>query len=365
MKWHALPGPTRYIEEVFRNLRDGTHVVVAAPSFAHPLLEETFVEYLAHNHWYREYVSASTDDDPLRYLTEKLYLEPEQWIEWSVEKLFNQLKPNYVIVVDGVTSSNWDKWRVFLQEFEAVSRQSPSDERPVLLMFVRGVSEKRLQIKSVAATTFIWRGVFGELDALTYVDQRLRRKGKPTQYHKLMVRHIAALALWDFELADYLTEQPEREVFDIRGVLASARIALERDDKTMESCWECGGVDHFDGIELCHPFSLLDLGDPSGELERRVWTVQAAELLPLIEVRRRELVRGLHRHVPCPFWIDGKRQIRSLDELEIGSLAYVTQIHGIRGELRDKAEWLAHCRNTLAHLRLLSDTEALDSRLYG
>lgn len=364
MKWHALPGPARYIEEVIRHLREGTHVVVAASNFAHPLLEQTFVEYLANDHWYREHVSVEPIEDPLRCLTEKLYLEPEQWIGWSVEKLFNQLKPNYVIVVEGVTASNWDKWQGFLQEFEAVSRQSPSDERPVLLVFVRGVSQKRLQIKSVAATILVWSGVFGELDALTYVDQRLRSSGKPARHHKLMVRHIAALALWDLDLADYLIEQPERDVFDIQGVLKSARSALGRDDEIMEDCWECGGVDHFDGVELSHPFALLDSEDPSGELNRRVWTVQAAELLPLIEVRRRELVRCLDRQVSCPFWIDGKRQIRSLDELEIGSLAYVTQVHGIRGELRDKAEWLARCRNTLAHLRLLSDTEALDSRLH-
>lgn len=364
MKWHTLPGPTRYIEEVIRHLREGNHVVVAAPSSAHPLLEQTFVDYLAHDHWYREHIIVDTSSDPLQCLTEKLYLEPEQWMGWSVEKLFNRLQPNYALVIDGVTSENWGSWQALLLEFEAVSRQRPSDERPVLLMFVRGVSQKKLQIKSAAATMVIWSGVIGELDTLTYVDQQLRNNGKPARYHKLMVRHIAALALWDLELADYLIEQPERDVFDIPSILQSAQQALGRNYNWAEGGWEDGKVDQFDGIELLHPFALLESGDPSRELNRRVWTVQAAELLPLIEVRRRELVRSLARHVPCPFW-DGKRQILSLDELEIGSLAFATQTHGIRGELRDKAEWLAHCRNTLAHLGLLSDTEALDLRLHG
>lgn len=134
----------------------------------------------------------------------------------------------------------------------------------------------------------------------------------------------------------------------------------------MQANWEAGGVDSIDGVELSHPFVLLDQADPGGELRRRLWAAQAAELLPLIEMRRRDLAQGLARHVPCPFWIDGgKRQVRSLHELEIGSLAYVTQTHGVRGDLRDRAEWLARCRNTLAHLGLLGGADALDARLHG
>lgn len=365
IKWQALPGPARYIEEVIQHLREGTHVVIAAPIFAYPLLERAFVEHLAHERWYKEHVSIDSNEDPLRCLTEKLYLEPKQWIGWSVEKLFSQIRPHYVIVIDGVTAENWDQWRLFLQEFEAVSRHSPSDERPVLLTIVRGVSQKRLQTKSVAATTIVWSGVFGELDALTYVDQQLRAYRKPARHHKLMVRQIAALALWDLELADYLVGQPEREVFNISGILKSARKALGYEGRVVEGNWESGGSDNFDGVELLHPFALLELGDPTKELNRRVWGAQAAELLPLIEMRRRELARRLERHIPCPFWIDGTRQVGSLDELEIGSLAYATKTQGVKGELRDKAEWLASCRNTLAHLSSLDDASAMDSRLHG
>jgi hypothetical protein len=70
--------------------------------------------------------------------------------------------------------------------------------------------------------------------------------------------------------------------------------------------------------------------------------------------------------VPCPFWIDGgKVQVSSLEDLEIGALAHVTKTHGIRGDLRDRAEWLTRCRNILAHLGLLDGGDALSSRLHG
>lgn len=365
MKWQSLPGPAVFIDSVLQQIRGGVSVVVAAPTLAPSGLEDAFVESLQHDRWHVQHVTVDSEDDPLKWLTERLYLEPERWVGWSIERMFERLSAGQVIVVDGVTDKSWEAWRTLLRDFEVASRQRASDERALLLVIARGVPRKRLQIAGAALDLKLWTGVVGELDTLIYVDQRLRNGRKPNRCHKLIVRQIAALALWDLDLADFLAEQPESGMFDIPMLLLAARQALLVDGAPMGAGWERGGSDHFDGVEMSHPFVLVDRGDPDDELGRRLWTAQAAELLPLIEVRRRELIRRLERHLPCPFWIDGKRQIRSLDELEIGSLAYVTQIHGIQGELRERAEWLAGCRNTLAHLRLLTGRDALDTRLHG
>jgi hypothetical protein len=327
-------------------------------------MEDALLEQLRHGRWYARRATIDSLQDPLTWLTEQLACEPAQWVGWSVEGLFNRLPAGEVIVIDGATAENWEAWRTFLRDFDVASRQRASDERPVLLVFVRGVPQKQLQASGAALTTSIWSGVFGELDTLIYVDQRLRRNHKPALHHKLIVRQIAALALWDIDLADYLVDQPERDVFEIQAILKAARLALGRGEGPMGSNWESGGLDHFDGVEMRHPFALLDGGDPAKELQRRMWTAQAAELLPLVEVRRRELIQSLEQYVSCPFWIDGKREIRSLHELEIGSLAYVSQTRRVRSELRERAELLARCRNTLAHLGLLRDGDALDPRLY-
>lgn len=365
MKWRSLPGPAGFIDSVLQQLRDGVSVVVAAPTLAPSGLVDAFVELLQHDRWLVQRVTVDSQDDPLKWLTERLYLEPERWVGWSVERMFERLSAGQVIVVDGVTDENWDDWRTLLRDFEVASRQRASDERALLLTIVRGVPRKRLHAGGAALDMKLWTGVVGEFDTLTYVDQRLRDGRKPSRCHKLIVRQISSLALWDLDLADFLAKQPESDMFDIQRLLQAARQALSLDGASMGVGWERGGSDHFDGIEMSHPFVLLERGDPDNELGRRLWTAQAAELLPLIEVRRRDLIRRLERLVPCPFLIDGKRQIRSLGELEIGSLAYVTQTHGIKGELRECAEWLANCRNTLAHLRLLTGREALDTRLHG
>jgi len=365
MKWSSLPGPAQFIGDVVDQLRDGISVIVAAPTHAPAEMVKVFVETLRRDHWSIEIGTADGQTDPLRWLTELLYLEPEQWVGWSVEKLFKKLPDGRAIVIDGVTASTWEAWRSFLMDFEVASRSHASGLRPVLLVVVRGVPRKRLQAPGAALALRFWHGVFGELDTLIYVDQRLHALQKRARHHKLLVRQIAAMALWDLDLADFLLAQPEQDLFDPKAVLQAGHNALHRDDSPISLEWERGGVDQFDGVEMVHSFVLLDQGDKELELVRRLWSAQAAELLPLIELRRRELAKGLERHVKCPFWLDGARQICSLDELEIGPLAHVARTNAVDPALRDRADRLAEYRNTLAHLKLLGSGEALDSRLHA
>jgi hypothetical protein len=364
MKWQALPGPAHFLDGVIQLLREGVSVVVAAPSYGTPEIGSGVRDLLEAQRWQVQQLVVSTQQDPLLWVTELMYIEPESWMRWSVESLCWQMDGNSVVVIEGVDATNWDAWRIFLREFEVASRQRPSDNRPLLLVVVRGVAQKRLHLSGAALEVRQWIGVVGEYDTLIYVDQLLRSSRKPPKHHKLMVRQISALALWDLDLADYLACQPESVLFDVKTVLKAARSALDKDFTLTDDAWEVGGSDKVDGAEMTHSFVLIARDDPERELIRRLWTAQAAELLPLIEVRRRELLKGLERHLTCPFDLDGV-QVRSLDELEIGRLAFATQRHGLKGDLRTRAEWLAGCRNKLAHLTALSSGDALDARMYG
>lgn len=363
MKWQALPGPALFLDGVVQLLREGVSVVVAAPSHGAPEIGSGVRDLLEAQRWQVQQLVVSTQKDPLLWVTEQMYIEPESWMRWSVESLCRQMDSNSVVVIDGVDATNWDAWRNFLKEFEVASRQRPSDSRPLLLVVVRGVALKSLHLSGAALEVRQWIGVVGEYDTLIYVDQRLRSSRKPPKHHKLMVRQISALALWDLGLADYLVSQPESFLFEVNTVIKAARSALDKAFTLNDDSWEIGGSDKVDGAEMTHSFVLIARDDPERELLRRLWTAQAAELLPLIEVRRRELLKGLERHLTCPFDLDGV-QVRSLDELEIGRLAFATQRFGLKGGLRTRAEWLAGCRNKLAHLTALSSSEALDARMY-
>jgi hypothetical protein len=364
MRWRALPGPASFIDRVHEHIRSGVSTVVASPLLVPAEFEHAITDVLDQDRWSVQRCHADSVDDPLVWLTDRLYIEPETWIDWSVERLFERLSPSQVIAIDGVTGTNWELWRAFLRDFEVASRRRASDERAVLLVFVRGVPQKRLQINGAALHLEIWAGVFGDLDTLIYVDQRLRELREFDRHHKLIVRQIAALALWDLQLAEFLMEQPVSEVFNVREVMRAAREALQHRGFKVENGWEYGGIDSCDGVELLHPFVLVDTGDAEEELKRRLWAAQAAELMPLIELRRRASANSLQRHIACPFWIEGDRKVDALDELEIGSLAYAAHTHRAPTEIREKVQWLADCRNALAHLQLLSASKALDSRLH-
>jgi hypothetical protein len=365
MKWHSLPSPASFLEDVIQNLCDGTSVVIAASTHAPIDLSDAVANALRDRHWDVQLEAASTVDDPLRWLTELLYVEPDRWVGWSVEKLFARIRNGLAIVIEGVNERNWELWRTFLRDFELASRARAADLRPVLLVVIRGVQRKKVQIAGGALVLKYWAGVIGELDTMIYVDQRLRSMRDAPKHHKLLVRQITALALWDLALADYLLEQSEQDLFDHKAVLERARSSLLKPELPLGAEWERGGSEQFDGIDLSHAFVLIENGDRQGELNRRMWAAQATELLPLIEIRRRELAKGLERHVRCPFWIDGDRKVDSLYELEIGSLAHVARVNKVAGELRDRAESLARCRNVLAHLGFLDSSDALDRHLHG
>ncbi len=364
MKWHALPGPALFLDTLVKHLRDGTSVVVAAPNRGIPQIGAGVRDLLHAQRWHVQLHEVTTRQEPLLWLTERMYIEPDNWMRWNVESLCQQLDGGSVVVIEGVDATNWEAWRAFLKEYEVASRQRPSDDRPLLLVVVRGVAQKSLHLSGAALEVRQWTGVMGEYDILVYVDQLLRSSRKPPRHHKLMVRQISALALWDLDLAAYLADQPERVLFDVKTVLEAARAALDASAALKDEAWESGGSDQVDGADMTHPFVLVERGDPERELSRRLWTAQAAELLPMIELRRRELLKGLDRHLVCPFNLDGV-QVRSLDELEIGRLALATQRKGLKGELRIRAEWLAGCRNKLAHLTALGSGDALDARMYG
>lgn len=364
MKWQALPGPASFLDTVVQLLRDGISVVVAAPIRGIPEIGSGFRDLLDTQRWHVQQHVVTTQQNPLMWVTEQMYIEPDSWMRWNVESLCQQMDGGSVMVIEGVDATNWEAWRIFLKEFEVASRQRPSDDRPLLLLVVRGVAQKSLCLSGAALEVKHWIGVLGEYDTLIYVDQLLRRSRKPPKHHKLMVRQISALALWDLDLAGYLAAQPERILFEVKTVLKAAREALDVNAVLKDEAWEAGGSEKVDGAEMTHPFVLVERGDPERELSRRLWTAQAAELLPMIEVRRRELLKGLERQLFCPFDLDGV-PVRSLDELEIGRLALATQRQGLRGDLRTRAEWLAGCRNKLAHLTALDSGDALDARMYG
>ena len=83
----------------------------------------------------------------------------------------------------------------------------------------------------------------------------------------------------------------------------------------------------------------------------RLWAAQAAELLPLLEIRRRHLVERM-RAVPGlsrAMTLNGAA-VGDLDDVEIGELAYLADQFTSPRPILNEAKRLRWLRNRLSHL---------------
>jgi hypothetical protein len=199
----------------------------------------------------------------------------------------------------------------------------------------------------------------------SYVIQIWRSKGHRIDAEaKLIARIVTRLALWDFDLIDRLLELDTRELFEPRKAI-QAIVALDPTLSRIGDTWEEGGVAEFDGDHLSHAVALLQAGDPKDELAMRVWAAQAAELLPALELKRRQLAKRMKSaRLPLPVIIDGEKFHDPLD-LEIGPLFHLARIHRLPADIIRIAEKFWCLRNKLAHLSPLGADEVLDPEILG
>ena len=143
--------------------------------------------------------------------------------------------------------------------------------------------------------------------------------------------------------------------------MADAAVAVGWHDN-LAATWEAGGTAKFDGLDVEHPLLLLQDESRHGILIERLWQAQAGELLPLIELRRREWVNRMRSQVKQPITIN-ETLVTDLDELDIGQLAFVANSQRMNGTISQATEKLRRYRNKLAHIETLDYAEAFDPDL--
>lgn len=260
------------------------------------------------------------------------------------------------MIVKDLDVTRWQPWRTFLEEYASACRSRGVNERAQIIVVARGVPMKQIPRSAPALNPMVWDGVVGEIDALAYALDAFKGTSRhPSCLTKLLARTTAALALWDFEFADRLVALDWREIVDparLRDALACVA------GDTGNATWEGGGVGNFEGELLFHTGVLLATGDVNHEVARRVWAAQAAELLPRLELRRRDLVKrmkGTHR-IPHTISINGEH-VDNLADLEIGELLYLAQKFRLPADVSRTAGLYRQLRNKLAHLTPLDADE--------
>lgn len=363
MDWWALPGPAHFVAKAVENLRDGNNLILPTPARGVSELAETLRRSLEDDGWRVVGPFDDQENNPIDQLYGWVEIGDSEDVRRSVGHLRGRLEPGQVIIVQGVGGDRWKAWQHFMTEYEVASRMVAKLDRPLFVIVVAGVPLASFPERSAALLTAPWQDVVGELDILLHVRETMRIKRYDGGKEKLLSRIIAKLALWDFELAEYLAGIDERRLFDPVSALSDAAEVLGPADE-LAATWEAGGKIKFDGMELEHPILLLRHAAGHGMLVERLWQAQAGELLPLLEMRRRYWVQRMRPMVRLPISVNDAN-CSDLDELEIGQLAYVARSQGMKNTIQQATEKLRRYRNKLAHMEVLEHSAAFDPELRG
>lgn len=349
----SLPGPARFLGAAVEAFKDGMNVVVARPQTQPADLAGALEEALYAASFRVERVVRDDDRLPLNLLYDQLVDGEREDVQRSIAGFCKSLRPGLVVIVPGIRETAWDEWRKLLLEFEHVTRSMSAFDRPLLLLEVVGIDAGRHLEGALAVRTFTWRGIVNELDMNVFVEDLFRGRGVP--HGRILLRTIGRLAGWDFELAEILSEELPASVYapgpllrDLckRGVL----------DAPQHDSWESGGRQIIDDLAIRHPALLALNGDHSGELEMRVWAAQAAEILPLVEIARRDIIERMRARVAPPFAF-GEETFADLNDLEIGRLSHLAHKRRLPEQIRSELVSWKEVRNSLAHLQPLRAVE--------
>lgn len=347
MEFWQLPGPAAFARALADAVMEGNNVVVASPTRTGATIAR-MVD--AHDGWGLgdTCLCIASGMPPIDDLFDAFEINERTPGKRTIASLIASLERSCRVIVSGLSLEWVTMWTKFINEYASASRSVGKFERTQIIILVSGVPKSLLPAQAPALEVLVWDGWVGEADVLGYIASVWRTEGRTVDAaSRLAARIIIRLALWDFDMVDRLLPLSPAQLLAPQALLYT--IASE-DAAGLGRSWEAGGVGLFDGEESVHSLVLAAEGDAEDELPMRLWSAQAAELLPILEKRRRRLIDRM-RDVPQPqhMVLDGE-VITDLDDVELGGLTHLARIHRFPRSIVDEANSLRWLRNRLSHL---------------
>lgn len=356
LDWWELPGPSRFLEDICRDLVSGVNVIAAFPEYP----PEGFRRALRRKIPTQDGIAFDSirveklsGQSPCSFLF-SLFLPDDATTRRTPNTLAaHPVMASRVIWIEQMLPTEWPAWRCFFEEFQRSAHAAASG--PVFCVPLVGpVAAAGITINSPCMRLHRWSGCVKPLDLLLYVSERIPGDAVSRVERDTAVSVVANLALWDPHVADRLLVQPLAAVLNPGDTLAE--IARERGwpGSNIATSWESGIVDRYADTDRKHSAWLAAAGDLD-EIARRVWRGQVSVLFPFIEERRLDVLDVLLPHLILPLERTGPdgvvRQVTEARRLEMAdlsrqisslSLAYVGEIGRLVRQLR-------RVRNSLAH----------------
>ena len=107
-RWR-LPGPAGFLDQILTELRQGSSIVVGAPSCVAPALQAVLEDRIAED-WRLTELYEPVTDSPIDQLYDRLDIRDGRTIGRTVASLVEDIKKKQVVFVCGLNSSHWTAW---------------------------------------------------------------------------------------------------------------------------------------------------------------------------------------------------------------------------------------------------------------
>lgn len=357
----SLPGPRRLIDRTVDRLVGGGCfcAVLLRPLLCLNDVESALRSRLSATGWQSRMLVPG--DQPLpRAILQGVGLPRRQEVT-AHDVLHAPELAGVVFVYHATDMADMDVWRRFLGQVEIQARASPPIDPPRFIVLAPPAYEVGWEESTGYFITDIGTAM-SPIDTLLLAFNLAAERNLKDHEAQLLCQVCASIALWDTELLARLVKASWEDVAKPSGLLLA--YAAENNWQTTDPLSACTGMRRqFDTRLEMHSARLALSSQTATALASRVWAGQATVLLPVIEWRRQELVQSNRQFLQSRLPIQGNdgENILHASELEIGQISWILNSRGSLATAQHKnlALRLKHARNSLAHLKPLSDTDAL------
>jgi hypothetical protein len=342
LDWTSLPGPEQFLNRVEESIRRTRSVIAFVPACSNEAWIVSIRERLGNDFAWKEIKGG-----PAEFLQEvsnradgRAFVHCSEIIqEGVVQNLF---------CIREAKAMDLPAWQELLIRFSESQRSEIEFKRNVILLPVQHTDFSEItgeqldlcslhdHLRAEDAYFMASRFVAGSRDK--FVEDEIRL-------------HVAAeLALWDFELCNFLCESKLEDILNPLNLLLRYAETKKNDSVNWAAVFEPAWSPNNRSRKLPLHSVLVALSNDVVELTRRIWRGQVQALFPLIEEQRCLLIEQLRTRAPMIL-----RNFKDSDgPIEIGPLhAAICRFQSkCPKELRSLSWHLKEMRNELAHLRV-------------